>query len=148
MQPKCILLDIEGTTSSISFVYDVMFPYVRKNLDSFLAENWNDECVVDCLPLIAEDCGKQLEQWLPTDENAAQKVVAESIIQFMDDDVKATGLKKMQGLIWKSGFESGLIALVIVELFSKCIELVSVLAEKIRITLTQTNARVVIAFEQ
>ena len=47
-------------------------------------------------------------------------------------------------IVCKSGFESGLIALVIVELFSKCIELVSVLAEKIRVTLTQTNARVVI----
>ena len=107
MQPKCILLDIEGTTSSISFVYDVMFPFVRENLDPFLAENWRQEAVADCLPLLAEDIGQTFSGWLPSDDALAQRVVANAVIGLMDDDVKATGLKKLQGQIWKSGFESG-----------------------------------------
>ena len=107
MQAKCVLLDIEGTTSSISFVYDVMFPYVREHLVSFLAEHWDNAAVKDCLPLLANDIDRQLAQWLPKDNAAAQQVVAATVIQLMDDDVKATGLKKMQGQIWKSGFESG-----------------------------------------
>jgi len=40
LQAKCVLLDIEGTISDIRFVYDVMFPYAKKNMPSFLVENW------------------------------------------------------------------------------------------------------------
>lgn len=106
-KPRCILLDIEGTTSSISFVYDVMFPYVRKHLAGFLAEQWDDAVVQDCLPLLARDVRQDLDSWLDPDSSVAQRQVAEAVIELMDGDVKATGLKKLQGCIWKNGFESG-----------------------------------------
>ena len=61
-KPRCILLDIEGTTSSISFVYDVMFPFVRENLTSFLEQNWDREDVQACLPLLRQDLGAD-ESW-------------------------------------------------------------------------------------
>ena len=64
-QPRCILLDIEGTTSSISFVYDVMFPYIRANLAGFLERNWNSDSVQQCLPLLATELGQDsVEHWL------------------------------------------------------------------------------------
>ena len=108
MPVKCILLDIEGTTSSISFVYDVMFPFVRKNLDSFLNEHWNSESVQACLPLLADELGQDsVSSWLSDDAELAKKNVAQGVIQLMDNDVKSTGLKKLQGAIWKAGFESG-----------------------------------------
>ena len=107
-KPKCILLDIEGTTSSISFVYDVMFPYVRKNLNKFLVENWGSDSVRDCLPLLADDLGHQnVKGWLGADEPSNREFVESAVVQLMDDDIKATGLKKLQGAIWKDGFESG-----------------------------------------
>ena len=107
-KPRCILLDIEGTTSSISFVYDVMFPFVREHLDSFLAENWGQPSVQDCLPLLAEDVGEEsVNSWLDGNDTESAKRVSGAVIKLMDDDVKATGLKKLQGSIWKSGFESG-----------------------------------------
>ena len=99
--PKTILLDIEGTTSSISFVYDVMFPYVRENLESFLNENWSREDVQACLPLLKDDLAAN-DDW-PAD----QADVVSGVIKLMDDDVKATGLKQLQGLIWHDGFTSG-----------------------------------------
>ena len=34
-----ILLDIEGTTTSISFVYDVLFPYARQHVTEFLQKH-------------------------------------------------------------------------------------------------------------
>ena len=98
---RSILLDIEGTTSSISFVYDVMFPYVREHLTEFLAKRWADEDVQKCVALLRTDIGAD-ENW-PADENA----VAKAVIGLMDDDVKATGLKQLQGLIWHDGFKSG-----------------------------------------
>ncbi|MEM9411052.1 MAG: acireductone synthase [Planctomycetota bacterium] len=108
--PKCILLDIEGTTSSISFVYDVMFPYVRENLSHFLDANWGQADVEGCIPLLAKDVGlSSSEELVGPDLGAesAKNKVAETVISLMDDDVKGTGLKKLQGQIWKSGFESG-----------------------------------------
>ena len=65
IQARGVLLDIEGTTSSISFVYDVMFPFVRENCAAFLAAAWETEEVQACLPLLNEDLQRSsLKQWL------------------------------------------------------------------------------------
>ena len=107
-QCDSVLLDIEGTTSSISFVYDVMFPYVREHLAPFLAKNWSEPAFRDCLPLLSSDVGQaSLQDWLVGDPAQQQQIVHRAVIDLMDADVKATGLKKIQGLVWKDGFESG-----------------------------------------
>jgi enolase-phosphatase E1 len=94
-----ILLDIEGTTSSVSFVYDVMFPFVRERLDAYLASAWETpECRAAC-EQIARDAGH--------DGAVERPWIHDEVIRLMDGDVKATGLKQLQGLIWKSGFEGG-----------------------------------------
>lgn len=104
-----ILLDIEGTTSSISFVYDVMFPYVREHVSNFLNENWTDESVQKAVSLLVEDLGNDsVQDWLNQDSPGERRAtVVTGILGLMDGDVKATGLKQMQGLIWKDGFQSG-----------------------------------------
>ena len=94
-----VLLDIEGTTSSISFVYDKMFPYVREHLSSYLDANWSEESLQNCLPLLAADLNKpSLADWIaPTTAADEQKrLVAAGVIELMDGDVKATGLKQLQ----------------------------------------------------
>src|SRR6478735_2134152 len=109
-----ILLDIEGTTSSVSFVYDVMFPYVRKHLTFEVFSNWLEPEYIEAFHAIAKDAGyESLDAWLKkaglTRDNPlrAADVVCKEVTRLMDADVKATGLKQLQGLIWKSGFESG-----------------------------------------
>ncbi len=109
-----ILLDIEGTTSSISFVYDVMFPYVRKHLTFEVFANWLEPEYIRAFHAIARDAGHQsLDAWLKTQglsrDNPlrAADLVCKEVVRLMDADSKATGLKELQGLIWKSGFESG-----------------------------------------
>ena len=52
-----ILLDIEGTTSSVSFVYDVMFPFVRRELDAYLASHWGEPELAAVCVAIARDAG-------------------------------------------------------------------------------------------
>lgn len=95
---KGILLDIEGTTSSISFVYDEMFPYVREHLAHFLDGHWEENEVQKAVALLAEEKG----------ERSLDKRDAESeVIRLMDQDIKSTGLKQLQGMIWRSGFQSG-----------------------------------------
>ena len=109
-----ILLDIEGTTSSVSFVYDVMFPYVRDNLMNELLTHWVEPSYIEAFHAIAKDAGHEsLDAWLSasnlTGENALRgsHIVAAEVVRLMDADIKATGLKALQGLIWKAGFESG-----------------------------------------
>jgi len=111
---KGILLDIEGTTSSISFVYDVMFPYARRHLTFEVFANWLEPEYIRALHAIARDAGHEsLDAWLKqeglTRDNPlrAATVVCEQVTRLMDADAKATGLKQLQGLIWKAGFESG-----------------------------------------
>ena len=107
-QCDCVLLDIEGTTSSISFVYDVMFPYVREHLETFLDKNWREPSVQDCLALLLLDVGKSsMDDWLVGEVEQQRAIVHDAVIGLMDADVKATGLKQLQGLVWKDGFESG-----------------------------------------
>lgn len=109
-----ILLDIEGTTSSVSFVYDVMFPYVRKHLTFEVFANWLEPEYIEAFHAIAKDAGHEsFDAWLKsqslTRDNPLRSadVVCKEVIRLMDADAKATGLKQLQGLIWKSGFESG-----------------------------------------
>lgn len=105
-----ILLDIEGTTTSVRYVYDVMFPYVRRELDSYLMANWGTTSLIETCDLIAKDCGKEsLEDWIGRNksDDEARMLVRKEVIRQMDGDIKATGMKQLQGLIWKAGFGSG-----------------------------------------
>lgn len=102
-----ILLDIEGTTSSVSFVFDVMFPFVRRELSAYLTAHGND---VDLAPIkdqIARDAGQtSWEAWRPQTGDE-QAFLERHLLDLMDRDVKATGLKALQGRIWEAGFASG-----------------------------------------
>ncbi|WP_342250519.1 acireductone synthase [Sphingomonas sp. OTU376] len=87
MKPKAILLDIEGTTSSISFVAAELFPYARKHLAAFVEAN--PEVAA---PILAQ---------VPGDDPVA------TLLQWIDEDRKETPLKTLQGLIWAQGYADG-----------------------------------------
>lgn len=107
-----VLLDIEGTTSSIRFVYDEMFPFVRRELDGYLAAHWGEESLRKACSLLAADAAEEGVATAAWDEarddpDRGREWIANEVRRQMDADRKATGLKKIQGLIWKRGFESG-----------------------------------------
>lgn len=118
-----ILLDIEGTTSSISFVYDVMFPFVRDHVARFLKDNWADESVQESVSLLARDLGRDsVESWLSESSiEQKQAQVVSGVLGLMDADVKAIGLKQIQGLIWKDGFDSGQLVAHLYDDVANCI---------------------------
>jgi enolase-phosphatase E1 len=111
---KSLLIDIEGTTSSIAFVYDIMFPYVRKHVASFLERRFAEPAVEQACRAMAQDAGfsdviawrKSIGCSLPGRESLAS-FLAERVQRLMDSDSKTTGLKALQGLIWQAGFASG-----------------------------------------
>ena len=95
--PKVVLLDIEGTVCSISFVRDVLFPYALDVLPGFLHENWSAPEFApyrDAFPAEACDTPEHLEAYVR--ELTAQ-------------DLKVPCLKQLQGLLWRTGYESGAI---------------------------------------
>jgi enolase-phosphatase E1 len=102
-----LLLDVEGTTTSIAFVYDTLFPYARNNLRAYLAERVADPEVLAASEVIARESGSgSLTEFLR--ERAADPHALESeVLRRMDADDKSTGLKQLQGLIWRAGYESG-----------------------------------------
>jgi len=106
---RAILLDIEGTTSSVRFVYDVMFPYARRELSSYVASHWGEPELVDACEQIARDAGHSSSTAWWGNRSAAeqQQLVIAEATRLMDADAKATGLKSLQGLIWDAGFRSG-----------------------------------------
>lgn len=96
--PSTILIDIEGTASSISFVKDVLFPYARQHLPSFVRTHADDPKVKHWLDATANEVGLD-----PADTSA----LINTLTQWIDNDRKATPLKALQGMIWADGYASG-----------------------------------------
>jgi enolase-phosphatase E1 len=92
-----ILTDIEGTTSSIAFVKDVLFPYARRELPRFVREHGNDPEVRRWLDAVATESGGI----------CSDDVIAETLQGWIDQDRKHTALKALQGMLWKDGYARG-----------------------------------------
>jgi enolase-phosphatase E1 len=106
---RVVLLDIEGTTTPMSFVYDVLFPYARARLSSYLRAHASEDELRDVLATLRvewhEDArkGEQPPDWAVADVPAA----ARYLDWLMDRDRKSPSLKRIQGEIWKRGFDAG-----------------------------------------
>ncbi len=106
-----VLLDIEGTTTSIAFVYDTLFPYARREVERFLRERWGDEGVQGDVELLRAQASEDAAEGAPSiAEGRSTEVLATVVANVhwqMDRDRKTTGLKALQGRIWTAGYGSG-----------------------------------------
>lgn len=101
---SAILLDIEGTTTPIAFVHDVLFTYAREHARDYLAQHASD-LESDITQLRQEHASDNGEQPPPlTDELDS---IATYVNWLIDRDRKSTGLKSLQGKIWREGYEEG-----------------------------------------
>jgi enolase-phosphatase E1 len=109
---RSVVLDIEGTTTPISFVTDVLFPYVRSHLRPFLTARFG-------VPELQEVLRTLQAEWAydaalggdpPLLEDSPPLARLESMAAYvdwlMDRDRKSSGLKRLQGMIWKGGYEN------------------------------------------
>jgi enolase-phosphatase E1 len=95
---RAIVTDIEGTTSSIDFVKDVLFPYARKHLPAFIVTHADRPEVQHWLHDAAKEAGLV---------SATQQEIIDLLQRWIDEDRKATSLKALQGMIWEEGYRSG-----------------------------------------
>ncbi|MGH8446629.1 MAG: acireductone synthase [Solimonas sp.] len=94
---KAIVTDIEGTTSSIDFVHETLFPYAKARLRDFLREHAGDDQIQHLIDDVEQIAGDDL----------SLHEAADVLEQWMTEDRKVTPLKTLQGLIWKVGYDNG-----------------------------------------
>ena len=94
---RAIVTDIEGTTSSIRFVHDVLFPYARERMAAFVRARADEPQVAAELDAVRREAGAALDL----------DGVIQQLIAWIDADRKSTPLKALQGMIWEAGFRNG-----------------------------------------
>lgn len=95
-RPRVVLTDIEGTTSSISFVKDVLFPYARERLPAFVATRGHEPAVRALLADAAREGGI---------DGADDAAIVALLQRWIDEDRKSTPLKALQGMVWFDGYD-------------------------------------------
>ena len=94
---RAILTDIEGTTSSIAFVKEVLFPYARDHMAEFIETNHGHPDLQRHLVAAGREAGRSLESG----------GLVEQLLHWIDQDKKITPLKAIQGMIWRDGYMRG-----------------------------------------
>ncbi|MCG8710711.1 acireductone synthase [Brenneria sp. 4F2] len=94
---KAVVTDIEGTTSDIRFVHNVLFPYARARLTQTVALEQNEE-IAQALATLRRELNQPL---------ADREMLIAALNRLMDEDRKSPALKQLQGIIWRSGYLNG-----------------------------------------
>jgi len=94
---EAVLTDIEGTTSSLSFVKDVLFPYARERMEAYVRSHAGDPAVHKLIDDVRMAAGRPL----------TEAGVVDQLRRWIDEDKKITPLKALQGMIWEQGYRQG-----------------------------------------
>lgn len=94
---KAIVTDIEGTTSAIDFVTQVLFPYARERLGSYIGEHAQQPKVKAILQEVARIAKLDAENY---------PALSAELERWIDQDRKLTPLKSLQGMIWEHGYRN------------------------------------------
>jgi enolase-phosphatase E1 len=98
MPIKAVLTDIEGTTSAVSFVFEVLFPYATEHLPNFVRQHATEPSVAIQLQAVRADSAEL---------RADVERVIEILMDWIAEDRKATPLKALQGMVWEQGYQAG-----------------------------------------
>lgn len=98
MTVRAIVTDIEGTTSSIAFVHEVLFPYASERLPGYVRQYCDTPEVARLLSAVREEADAP---------DADIEAVIDILLAWIAEDRKATPLKTLQGMVWQHGYEQG-----------------------------------------
>ena len=108
-----ILLDIEGTTTPIAFVHDVLFSYARSEARNYLEKHFGSVELAKDIALLRKDhsADLKLNHQPPPFVEGSRDAQVNSIVAYVDwlidRDRKSTALKLLQGKIWEQGYLKG-----------------------------------------
>jgi enolase-phosphatase E1 len=109
---RAVLLDIEGTTTPIAFVTEVLFPYARRHVRRYLEQHLGSPAHESLWARLHEEHEADRRSDASVPEWAAPRYSGVEAIEayvgwLMDRDRKSTGLKELQGRIWEEGYARG-----------------------------------------
>jgi enolase-phosphatase E1 len=108
---RAVLLDIEGTTTPIAFVHEVLFSYARTHAREFLESNFESDEVRSDISMLRQEHALELSgdpSLLVNDSRASEiESIAGYVEWLIARDRKSTGLKSLQGKIWRQGYLQG-----------------------------------------
>eukprot|EP00080_Pristionchus_pacificus_P012029 PDM72049.1 hydrolase [Pristionchus pacificus] len=108
-----LVLDLEGTICTISFVRDVLFPYASKRTEAFLRKNLHEPHIKEVIARIRADSAEEIAKGdrdvrsIGSNDEAAIGDIAKNVKYWTKKDLKIPGMKELQGHIWKEGYASG-----------------------------------------
>ncbi|KAI3934800.1 hypothetical protein MKW98_026208 [Papaver atlanticum] len=111
----CIVLDIEGTTTPITFVTDILFPYARDNVRKHLTATYDTQQTKDDIKLLRAQVENYMKQGvvgvlpIAPDEDGKEQVIdslVANVKAMIKSDRKITSLKELQSHIWRTGYEN------------------------------------------
>jgi enolase-phosphatase E1 len=95
---RAIVTDIEGTTSSLSFVKDILFPYAKQKIPEYIHTQSQTPAIQELLTEIREVTNRP---------DLSLEEIIQQLLSWIDEDQKITPLKTLQGLIWEEGYQNG-----------------------------------------
>lgn len=96
-----ILMDVEGTTTSIDFVHNTLFPYASRHLENFIREHREEERVREELDAVVRTVQEEEGKAISPEETV------DVLLRWIKEDRKHGALKNLQGYLWKEGYEKG-----------------------------------------
>jgi enolase-phosphatase E1 len=113
---RALLLDIEGTTTPISFVVDTLFGYARRHVEHYVAQHAAEAGHADLFARLGDEhaadsrAGQPVPPWADAPTSAHAASIVSYVEWLMDRDRKSTALKELQGLMWEDGYRRGELA--------------------------------------
>ncbi|CAI9734663.1 Hypothetical predicted protein [Octopus vulgaris] len=113
---KVFLIDIEGTTTPLSFTKEILFPYVADNLQNYLETHFDEDgclCDIESLRQLAkqDEESKVIGATRISNTDADKNVIIQDVVANvkwqMSQNRKTTALKQLQGHIWKDAYKLG-----------------------------------------
>jgi enolase-phosphatase E1 len=105
---EAILLDIEGTTTPVEYVFGVLFPFAKERVEEFLQKHAPLRAVQEDLKLLFQEYKSDRERGNIAEWDGTLTVAAVPYIRYLiESDRKSTGLKSLQGKIWEQGYRDG-----------------------------------------
>ncbi|XP_064624126.1 enolase-phosphatase E1-like [Lineus longissimus] len=113
---KALVLDIEGTTTPITFVKETLFPYIKENVEEHVKSHFDEEECQQDIDALREQGAKDVKDEVEgaiaipaatEEKDDIIKAVVAKVLWEVENDKKFSALKQLQGHMWRTAYKAG-----------------------------------------